>query len=144
MLNYARGIPTGDNGGPMFGSPPAVPAISTKVRETAATAGVSSILVLNDNTTAIEVSGGGGAAFIKWLTWATVDSSVAGTSVIANAAAANYDNMVPANTVRRFVVPVAESITPASYGVQSGKNRQNGLYKNVAIIGVGSVLTTEY
>lgn len=139
-LNYAKGKPVGNNQIPFYDSPPAVVAIATTVKDSATT--TSSILVLNANTTAIEVSPTAGPAFIKWLSQATVDSSVAGTSVIATGSGANFDNVIPVATVRHFVVPISQSITPNSYGVQQGANAANGLYTHVAYLGtVTSIIT---
>jgi len=132
-LNYAKGTPVGNNQIPFVGTPPPVTTLATTVRDSGTTA--SSILILNNNTTAIEVMPTGGPAFVKWLTQTVVDSSVAGTSVIATGATANFDAMVAANTVRRFVVPVATNITPNSYGVQQGANLANGLYSHIAYRG---------
>lgn len=140
--NYSRGVPIGNNGTPHFQSPPAVAAIATTVKDAATT--TSSILVLNPNTTAVEVSGTGGPVYIKWLTQAVVDSSVAGTSVIGTGASANFDHIVPAATVRRFVVPIAT--IPASHQSVQGANALNGLYPNVAYRGVVTsiIAITEY
>lgn len=137
--DYAGGKPVGNNGVPFYDSPPAVKAVATKVRD-AATA--SSILVFNQNTTAIEVAATGGAAYLLWLTQATVDSSVAGTSVVGAATGANFDHVIAPNTIRRFVVP--QATIPTSQSSVQGANRQNGLYPNAAIIGVASIATTEY
>lgn len=139
--NYAAGTPVGNNLVPLFNSPPPFAAIATTVRENAAT---SSILVLNQNTTAIEVAPTGGPAYIKWLTQAVVDSSVAGTSVISAAGTANFDHVVASGTVRRFVVPIAT--TPTSQTSVQGANRLNGLYPNVAFATgpIASVAVTQY
>lgn len=135
-LNYSKGKPVGNNNVPHFDSPPAVAAIGTTVRDGTTT--TSSILILTQNTTAIEVSPTGGPAFIKWLSQATVDSSVAGTSVLATGATANYDHIIPAATVRRFVVPV-NSATNQTIGATAtsyvGANVENGLYSHIAYRG---------
>lgn len=146
MLNYAKGKPVGNNQMPFYDSPPAVTAIAVDNRTTAATAGVSSITVLNANTTAIEVMAAGAPAFLKWLTQSVVDSSVAGTSVISAGTTANFDGMVAKDTVRRFIVPISPAVTapPGSYGQPQGANKDNNLYPNVAIIGGnGSVMTIQ-
>lgn len=143
--NYAKGLPVGDNQMPFSGTgtPPAVAAINTAVRNTAATAAVSSIVVLDQNTTAIEVGASGGPAFIKWLAQSVVDSSVAGTSVITAAGGtANFDHMIPNDNVRRFVIPI--NTIPTSQTSAMGANRANGLYPNVGIVGVSSILFTQY
>lgn len=140
--NYSKGKPMGDNQIPQFDSPPAVAALVSTVKDAATT--TSSILVLGQNTTAIEVSPGGGPAFIKWLTQSVVDSSVAGTSVLATGVSANFDHVIPAATVRRFVIPQAS--IPASYSSIQGLNRVNGLYPNVAFIGTATsvIAITQY
>lgn len=142
--NYAKGAPMGDNQVPFTtDAPPAVAALGASTRNTAATAAVSSIVVLNENTTAIEVGASGGPGFIKWLSQSVVDSSVAGTSVIVAAGGtANFDHMIPTDNVRRFVIPIAT--IPSSQTSVMGANRANGLYPNVAIVGVSSVLLTQY
>lgn len=139
--NYAKGQPMGNNGVPLFDCPPAVTAIATNARDNATS---SSILILTQNTTAIEVGAQGGPAFIKWLAQSVVDSSVAGTSVISAAGTANFDHMIAAGEVRRFVVPI--NIVPASAQSVQGANSLNGLFPNVAYktAGIASVLVTQY
>jgi hypothetical protein len=142
--NYARGIPMGNNQMPAsYIAPPAVAAIATKVKDTATT--TSSILVLSKNTTAIEVAATGGNAYIKWLTQSVVDSSVAGTSIVATGAAVNFDHVIPAASYRRFVVPIATN-NPQGYGSMVGANTENGLYPNMAYVGVATsiIAITEY
>ncbi len=142
--NYAKGKPVGNNLIPFYDSPPAEAAIASSNRESTA---ASSILILNSNTTALEVMATGGPAYLKWLTQSVVDSSVAGTSVISGAVGANFDAMLASNTVRRFVVPISPVTTapPGSYGVPEGANKDNNLYPNVAIIGsaVTSIATIQ-
>ncbi len=125
------------------GTPPAVAAIGTTVADS--TVANSSILVLNQNTTAIEVAAAGGAAYIKWLSQSVVDSSVAGTSVIGSGATANFDHVIPASTYRRFVIPIVLN-RPQGYSSFSGANRENGLYPNVAYVGAAAsiVAITQY
>jgi len=140
MRNYAKGKPVGNNLIPFYDSPPAEVALSRSVRDNAS---ASSILVVSDDTTAIEVAATNGAAFIKWLQQSVVDSSVAGTSIVSAASGANFDNVVPANTVRRFVIPIAKTVQTTSI---QGINPTNGLYKNVAIktAGIASVAAIEF
>ena len=80
---------------------------------------------------------------MKWLSQATVDSSVAGTSVLTAVGSENWDHVVQKDTVRRFVVPIATN--PASGSIQ-GINRELGLYPAVGyktFAGNGSVLTAQ-
>lgn len=130
--NYARGIPMGNNQMPAsYIAPPAVAAIQTTVADVTPT--TSSIRTLSQNTTAIEVGAVGGPAYIKWLTQSVVDSSVAGTSIVATGAA-NFDHIIPAASYRRFVVPIATHYS-AGQGSLVGANVENGLYPNVAVLG---------
>lgn len=141
--NYAMGSPMGNNQVNFTTeAPPAVKAIVATVKDASTT--TSSILILNQNTTAIEVAPNGGPAFIRWLTQATVDSSVAGTSIITTGASANFDNAIPNAGFRRFVVPIA--ITPTSYSSQQGANRENGLFSHVAYSGIATsvIAITQY
>ena len=121
----------GNNQIPFFDSPPAIKAIATTIKDVTAT--VSSVLVINVNATAIEVAATGGPAYIKWLSQATVDSSVATTSVITTGAAASFDHVVPAATVRRFIIPISIQVVGAT-SIQAA-NPDNGLFTHVAMTG---------
>lgn len=138
MQNYSQGIPTGSNGNPHFLSPPNRVALEQYVSENGT---ASSVLTLTQDTNAIEVAAGGAGAVLRWVTTADTEGSV----VAIAGSTANYDHAVPANTFRRFVVPV-ESMPATGYGSLMGSNRANGLYRRVAIKsqGVGSVLLSEY
>ena len=131
MKNYAMGKPVGDNQVPFFDSPPPIKAIATIAKSTTAT--VSSILILTQNTTAVEVGVVGGPVYIRWMNQALVDSSVAGTSVLANGSA-NFDHVVPNNTVRRFVVPIFGNYSEG-YGSLVGANVANALYTHLGMLG---------
>lgn len=140
-MNYSPQIPLDKGGSLKTGYVPALVALARTNKENAVN---SSILLLGHDTTELEVAAAGQNVAMKWLTQATVDSSVAGTSVITAAGTANFDHMIAADTVRRFVVPVAT----AAYGQSvMGLNRANGLYPAVAyktFAGNGSVLTGEF
>ena len=136
-------MPIGNNQIPVGALTPApYKAIATAVSDITPT--VSSILILTHNTTAIEVTATGGPAYIRWLSQNVVDSSVAGTSVIATGATANFDHVIPNATVRRFVVPVA--IEPTSSTSVMGANRANGLYSHMAYAGATAsiIAVTQY
>lgn len=109
-------------------------AIQSRTSENAV---VSSVINLTDRTTAIEVTAVGATAGIKWI--ATTNTSA---SVLTTAAGANYDHIIPTNTMRRFVVPQERQ------GISSiaGANIMNGLYQRVAIVTniAASVLTSEF
>lgn len=135
--NYAKGKPMGNNQVPFFDSPPAVKAIVARMSEDA---GVSSVVTLSQNTTAIEVGTTGTAALIRWIRTSDAEGSVFG-----NASIMNYDHFIPANSVRRFVVPI-EVNNPQGYGSMVGANIENGLFRRVAwrTQGVASVYSAEY
>lgn len=140
MRNYATNIPRDKDGAELHHSPPANTALVSTNKENAS---ASSILLLGHDTTMLEVAAVNQHVAMKWLTQATVDSSVAGTSVITAAGSSNWDNIIQTNTVRRFVVPVATN--PETGSVQ-GINRELGLYPAVAFkttAGNGSVLTAQ-
>lgn len=139
-MNNSPGIPVDRNG---HTKQSYVPAIIAKVATNKENASASSILYLGSNTTEIEVAAVNQHIALKWLTQAVIDSSVAGTSVLTAAGSENWDNMVQTNTIRRFVVPIAQA------GVNSvvGLNFREGLYPAVAFktfAGNGSVLTGQY
>ena len=142
MSDFYPPTPTGKKGEVKVGYAPALVALARQNQETAVT---SSILLLTHNTTELEVMAVTGTAAGKWLSQATVDSSVAGTSVITAFGTANYDFIVPAGRFRRVVVPIATNVQ--SSGSVMGVNRKHGLYPAVAfktIVGIGSVLTAEF
>lgn len=137
--NYAAGGAIGNNNQPVDASHPApVKAIARYVYENGV---ASSVLTLTQNTTAIEVATGATPAVMRWVATSDTEASV----VAIAGATANFDHEVPANAVRRFVVPI-ESAPNQGYSSMQGTNRAEGLYQRVAIKsqGVGSVLTTEY
>lgn len=142
--NYARGIPMGNNQMPAsYQAPPAVKAVVATLSENAT---ASSIIGLNPNTTAVEIAAQGTAAVFKWLKATDFDSSVAATSVIGVAGTtANFDHVVPPNTMRRFVVPI-EVNNPQGYGSFVGANIENGLFRYVAwkTQGIASVFMNQY
>ncbi len=136
--NYAAGSPIGNNNQPIYTAPPAYKALEQYTSENAT---ASSVMTLTQDTTAIEIATGGAPAFMRWV--ATSDTQA---SVIAVAGTtANYDHVIPAATVRRFVVPI-ESGPNQGYSSMQGTNRAEGLFQRVAFksAGAASVLMTEY
>lgn len=134
---YAAGTPVGNNGVPIYGSPAPYKAIATYADENGA---ASSVITLTQNTTAIEIAAQSAPAILRWIATADTEASVFG-----NASIMNLDHVVPANTVRRFVVPI-ESPPNQGYSSMQGVNRLEGLYRRVAYAsnGVSSVYLTEY
>lgn len=134
--NYAKAIPRDNGNSPLQEFPTPFKAQARYYRDSAA---VSSVITLTDNTTIVEVgTGGATGALLRWVP----ATETAGVNPFASVLTTNYDNFIPANSLRRFVVP------KESQGVTSivGINVQNGLYKRVAImnVGAGSVLTAEH
>lgn len=105
----------------------------------------SSVITLSPDTTAIEISAIGASptgAVMRWVT--SVAGFDASTSVISAAGTANFDHVIPNNTMMKFAVPIEKMYQSPSSMV--GANIQNGLYRRIAIksIGVGSVLLNEF
>lgn len=132
--NYAKALPRDKGGEPMQEYPAPALALARYSRENAA---ASSVMTFTDNTTAIEVAAVGGTAVMRW-----VASSDTQASVVGGASGANYDHVIPTNTVRRFVIPVEGQGTSSIVGM----GVQAGLYRRVAVqtTTVASVLTSEY
>ena len=97
---------------------------------------VSSIAILSDNTTELEIGavGGAGVAF-RW-----VNATDTQGSVISSGATANFDHIVPTGTVRRFVLPI-DTTKVAPIGSIVGINVQMGLVSRIAWIQAGSAAT---
>lgn len=138
-MNYARGKPVGNNNVPFFDSPPPVKAISQFYAENGV---ASSVITLSHNTTAIEIAAQGSPVVMRWVAVGDTVASVVGSV----AGALNFDNVIPANTVTRFVVPIEIMNTAEGVGSVVGQNIANGLYRRVAYKtqAVGSILVSEY
>lgn len=134
--NYAKQLVTDKNGAPYQNSPPAASAIARYVSENAT---ASSFIGVTEDTTAVEISAGAAPAVMRWVSTNDTQGSV----VAIAGATANFDHVIAANTVRRFVIPV-ETFTQITSLV--GANRLNGLYRRFAwkTQGVGSVLGSEF
>lgn len=147
--NYAGGTPTGDNGLPIFGadSPAPYKAVAQYLDENGS---ASSVISLTHNTTAIEIATQGTPAVMRWVPTTETAAVSPFASIIAIAGAtANFDFFVPANSVRRFVVPIETGVNTtvgATITSVQGQNREYGLYQRVAYAtqGVASVVLTEY
>jgi len=137
--DYSQRIPSDRDGTPMTGLPVPFPAIVTTAREAAAT---SSVTALNANTTLLEVAAIGGTGYIRWA------GNQAASVVAGPTTTANFDNVIPAGTVRQFVIPRSVMAIP-NYNANGspsivGMGQAEGLFRNVATMGVASVLVTEY
>lgn len=135
---YAKPLPKDRNNESMQEYPAPVIALARNVLEQGT---ISSVILLNEGTTAIEIGAVAGSAVMRWV--ATSDTQA---SVISITGTANYDHVIPTGTVRRFVVPV-ESNPASGYPSLVLANREYGLYRRIAIksvIAAASVLTSEY
>ena len=131
MQLYAKGPPIGDNQQPIQDAPPAVRALVSRFIENATT---SSVISVTHDTTALEVATATVPALFRWVTTGDTQASVTAT---------NFDHIIPADTVRRFVIPIEAIANQTSV---QGINRGAGLFQRYAwrTNGVGSVMSTEY
>ncbi len=134
MRNYAPNLPRDKDNEPLSEYPSPKLALQ---RYTAENAAASSVISFTHNTTALEIAAVGNAAVMRWV--ATSDTQAS----IISAAGGNYDHVIPAGTIRRFVVPIESN--PQTGSIQ-GINRELGLYQRVAVksIGTASVMTVEF
>ena len=135
MNNYAPQTPRGKDNNPKEGYVPAKVALESNNNENIA---VSSVLAFTHDTTEIEVAAVGQGVAGRWA------ANQATSVVTATGAGANFDFVVPINTVKRFVVPRE---TSGSYASVQGVNRAEGLFTAIAyktLAGNGSVLTAEF
>lgn len=139
---YAKPLPRDGGGQPMqeYSAPFKALARYDNENNTA-----SSVISFTDQTTAVEVAAiGGTGAAIRWVPRTETAAVSPFASVITAVSGANYDNVIPAGTVRRFVIPIETQGAPQ--GSVVGANVQNGLYQRIAIksFGISSVMTAEF
>jgi len=117
--------------------PAPIVALTQHARENGTT---SSVISVTHDTTIVEISAVAQAAAMRWVTTGETEASV----VMITGATANFDHIIPAGEMRRFVIPV-ESPGTSSESVQ-GVNRAYGLHQRIAFktAGIGSVLLSEY
>ncbi len=143
MTNYAKPLPRDNGGAAMQEYPAPIKAVSSVYfRDNLP---ISSLIVLDQNTSAIEVgSTGGQGTVIRWVPIsATPEVGNFYTSVITSGLGANYDHYIPPANVRRFVVPRETGGAPTG-----AMGSVNGLYQRIAVANVGpvpaSVLLIQY
>lgn len=140
--NYAAGQPVGNNQMRIDINTPA--PYKALAQYTAGNGSTSSVITFTQNTTAIEIVAGSAPVLMRWV-YAT-DGTGANTSVTGT----NWDHAIPANGVRRFVVPIEVSNNGIQVGAtitsMVGANVENGLFRRIAYSsgGVASVLVSEY
>ena len=136
MRNIYPPTPQGKLGELKVGYSPAEVALESNNNENIV---VSSVLAFTHDTTEIEVAAVGQGVAGRWA------ANQATSVVTATGAGANFDFVVPVNTVRRFAIPI-QTNTQTSGSVM-GANRKYGLFQAVAyktLAGNGSVLTMEF
>lgn len=135
-IQYARALSYDKNGAPIQSGPPNI--VAKQRYSSAETSSASSVITLTDNTSILEIEASGAPAVVRWIATSDTQASV----VSAPGATANFDAIVAANTVRKFVVPIETQGTSSIVGI----NKQAGLYNRVAIksTGSGSILAVEY
>lgn len=139
--NYASAIPSDREGHELqeFATP-----FKANARYSTNNATVSSVITLNDNTTSVEISAVGQSVAIRWIpSTETAAVSPFASVITTSGATANFDNVIPANYFRRFVVPVE------TQGVNSvvGIGVQAGTYRRIAIMSgatVSSIMVSEF
>jgi hypothetical protein len=122
-LQYAAPVPVDRSGTHMSGYPTAKRA---NTRYSSNNASASSVITMNDNTTVVEVTATGAAAFFRWVASGDTTASVTGS---------NYDHLVNLNQTRRFVVPIETLGTTSIVGA----NIQNGLFNRYAMMSAGPI-----
>jgi|SRR6185436_3505081 len=119
----------------------ATPALTTNTSG----ALLSSMVALDGRATVIEVATtGSGAAGIKW--WGSVIGS---DNIHPSMLVTNPDNVIPGNSLRRFVIPQSVAGIANIGSVIGGLGKQNGLYHQVTVMplmatNATSIVITQY
>lgn len=135
MEGYATPTPIDRRGNVLPLTAPAYPAIQTN------SAGIptSSLVTLDNRATFIQITTQSNPVVGKWF-----GSGVANPSVTA----ANFDFSIPGNWTNYQVIPVSTIGVANAGSIVGGYGAQNGLYTNLALIGIGnqatSIMVTQY
>lgn len=126
MQNYATPQPI-DRYSNLVGSEQASATPALQVNVSGAL--VSSIIALDGRATVVEiVTANAGSALIKWF------GSVIGANPTPSVTTAAFDNAVPPNWIRRFVIPQSVAGVTSSGSIVGGFGSQNGLYTQLAVM----------
>ena len=130
-VNYAKQIGKDRNDQPFIPSHVPTSTLGSVYRDNAS---ASSVTSLTDNTSVVEVTAITTAAGIRW----AVNQA---TSIITGAGA-NFDNIIPLNGTRTFIVPRRQQAVASISGI----NTQEGLFPAIATISIGngSVMLAQY
>lgn len=140
-INYARELPHDKNGVDLqeFAAP-----YKANATYSANNAVASSVITLNDNTTVVEVTAIGAPVSIRWIPSTETAAVAPFASVITDPSLVeNFDNVIPKDYYRRFVVPIEKAGVSSVVGI----GVQSGTYRRIAIISgntPSSVMTTEF
>ena len=106
---------------------------------------VSSMIGLDRRATVFEVVTTNGPAGIKW--WGSVIGSA---NIHPSMTTTSFDNAIPPNSIRRFVIPQSVIGTAHIGSVIGGLGDQNGLYFQVTVMPIQgatmptSIFTTQF
>lgn len=109
------------------------PALATNVSG----ALLSSIITLDGRATILEVTTGNGPAGLKWF-----GSVIGSDNINPSVTTTTWDNAIPPNSIRRFVIPQSTLGRAMAGSIVGGFGSQNGLYPQVAVIPLQASLPT--
>lgn len=107
----------------------------------------SSVISFTHDTTEIEMTAVGATAYMRWVPRTeTAGVAPAGSVIAVAGATSNWDHVIPAGAVRKFVIPREVQGNSLNIPSVQGINRGEGLYQRVAYITptAASVLTSEF
>lgn len=123
--DFAAPLPIDKRGTPYQTATPQASAIARYVSENAI---ASSVISVTHDTTAVEIAAVGSPVFMRWVATSDTQASVIGIA----GATANFDHVIPANTFRRFVIPIDNTAPTPPVNSLVGANRANQLYQRFA------------
>jgi hypothetical protein len=143
MANYVKNVPRDVGGIPLQEFPAPTRAITSVMM--LENDNVSSVLILDKDTSSVEVSAfGGQGVAIRWVASGETAAVSPRGSVIASGLLANFDHHIPSGQVRRFAIPVEKTGQVAGGNVGS----VNGLYARLGHVNAGptasSILIVQY
>lgn len=144
--SYINALPRDKSNEAMQDFPAPVRArASVMMRENAV---ASSVMLLDQNATHIEVNAVNAPIVIRWVAATETPSVVPRASVVASGLGANFDHLIPANSFRRFAIPKETGGVGPQGIANAGLGSVYGLYQRLAQINAGtapaSVLIVQY
>src|ERR1051325_1158774 len=126
MLSYAAAQPQDRFGNQVQ---PEQATASTAIASIVSGALLSSMVALDGRATVVEIATGNGPAGIKW--WGSVIGSA---NIHPSMTTSSFDNVVPANWIRRFVIPPSIIGVATAGSIVGGMGAMNGLYTNLTVM----------